>query len=149
MRETERAAGGDELLKDHDDLINFRKKEISFLSNNDSWNAKLQNLEERNRAVEREVTRFLERDAIMKRIELLKLTIPWLKYDELVTVYQECKEEKLRLQKEYEELFAIAAPIEDKIKKEEAELKKYTNSVNTSLNEVNETTLVFIWILIL
>jgi chromosome segregation ATPase len=148
LRETERAAGGDELLKDHDDLINFRRKEISFLSNNDSWNAKLQNLEERNRAVEREVTRFLERDAIMKKIEVLKLTIPWLKYDELATVYQECKEEKERVKKEYEELFAMAAPMEEQIKKQKAELTKYTHSVNTSAKEVNETTLVFKCILI-
>lgn len=136
MRETERAAGGDELLKVHDDLIQFRRQETRYLGENENWNSKLQNLEDRNRAVEREVTRFLERDAIMKKIEVLKLAIPWLKYDELVVAYQEAKAEKEIAKKDYEELHERGAPLEEKIKKATSDYKKYDQSVKTSAKEV-------------
>jgi chromosome segregation ATPase len=143
LRETERAAGGNDLLNVHNELIDFRKKETAFLLDNESWNSKLLNLEDRNRAVEREVTRFLERDAILNKIKVLKLAIPWFKYDELATAYQECKEEKNTFKKDYDELYARVAPLEEKLQKEKNEQKKYDSSLKTSVKEVNDMMNVF------
>lgn len=138
LRETERAAGGDKLLKVHDDLIAFRRQERKFINEADQWNSKLQNLEARNQAVEREVTRYLERDAIMKKISILKLTIPWIRYDEAISTYQEAKEVKNDAKREYEEIQARGAPLEDEIKQAKVNYQKHEQSAKTSHKEVRE-----------
>lgn len=145
LRETERAAGGDELLKVHDDLIGFRKQEKKYLNESEQWTSKLENLQSRNQAVEREVSRYLERDAIMKKIDILKLTIPWIKYDEEVSAYQEAKEAKIEAKKHFEEIQARVAPLQAEIKKAQLDLEKQQNSSNTSQKEIKEIKMVYIY----
>ena len=140
LRETERAAGGDQLLKDHDDLIAFRKNEKKFVGECDQWTSKVQNLEARNQAVEREVTRYLERDAILNKIRILELSVPWIKYDHLVAMYQDSKEAKNEAKTVYEELMANEAPLHEEIKKSKTDSQKYDQLARNSQKEFNELT---------
>ena len=87
--------------------------------------SEIENLESRNAAVEREVSRFLERDAIKKTIKQLEIAIPWIKYDKAVQEYQQAKDLKTEAKKTYEEVKKMDEPLRKEIEKTKGNSLKY------------------------
>jgi chromosome segregation ATPase len=109
LRETERAAGGMQLIEWHDSLIQDRMLEKDVLLKIKNDTEQLELLKARNADVEREVNRYLEREDIQRNIKVLEIAIPWIKYDHSIHLYEEAKEERKQLK---EAIMAIRVTLE-------------------------------------
>ncbi|TRM70021.1 P-loop containing nucleoside triphosphate hydrolase protein [Schizophyllum amplum] len=91
LRETQRAAGDENLEKWHDDLITFGKTLRGVQDKLAEELNQLNQMKERNEAIERDVKRFLERKEIENAITFLKVMIPTVIYDEMRQEYASIK----------------------------------------------------------
>ena len=76
------------------------------------------------------VTRFLERDEILKTIKQLQVTIPWIHYDQLVTQYQTSKQKKNEAKARYQELQKMYEPLKKEVQEIQDTFKKESHQVD-------------------
>jgi len=91
LRETEKAIGGEELLAVHDELINLKKKQLTFEVDLKHQESNLENLKAQNEALEGEVSKFKEREAIVQKTANLKKKIKFIEHEELKNQVVEAK----------------------------------------------------------
>ena len=99
LQETEKALGDSTLYQQHQELIAMRKDIRDVESSAENHAEKLERLKKQNAALERDVERNKERDAILAEVDLLKKKLPWLRYNEQKDVYLEAKEKAAEAKK--------------------------------------------------
>ncbi|CAG8443432.1 2028_t:CDS:10, partial [Acaulospora colombiana] len=146
LMQTQRAVGEKELITWHERLIKLREEEKKLLATTKVDSDEIDNLEKRNSILERDVTRFKEREAILRRIQLYELRIPFARYGVAKNLYDEIKNERAeahstykRLLKENEPANARKSELEDKLKEAGEENKRCLGSYNAKTKEMKET----------
>ncbi|CAG8478217.1 10797_t:CDS:10 [Diversispora eburnea] len=135
LTQTQKAVGEKEMIEWHERLIELRNEEKSISTAAKADGDQIDNLEKRNAILERDVTRFREREAIMKRVRLYELRIPFARYgiaknlyDELKEVRNEAHNEYNRLSKENEPANARKSELENNVKELTQEKKQCSDS---------------------
>ncbi|GAO47811.1 hypothetical protein G7K_2009-t1 [Saitoella complicata NRRL Y-17804] len=91
LQETQRAAGDENMLKQHQELISLRNEQKGLSSGKEKDDAALANLKTRQAVLERDVQRFRDREAIKKRIELLEIKVPFAEYNDAKRAFEEAR----------------------------------------------------------
>ncbi|TFK46958.1 P-loop containing nucleoside triphosphate hydrolase protein [Heliocybe sulcata] len=117
LRETERAAGDENLTSWHDTLISAGKEAAQLRETLEGEKAQLKTMEERNELLKKDVERYNERKKIEERIALLNLILPVKVYSEALKRYQDMKVLQRQLHAEVQRLKARNAPAFDLLKK--------------------------------
>ncbi|KAL1748730.1 hypothetical protein HDZ31DRAFT_28723 [Schizophyllum fasciatum] len=115
LRETQRAAGDKNLTKWHGVLIDHGKSLRGVQDKLNEEITQLNQMKERNEAIERDVKRFLERKQIEDAIALLKVVIPTRIYDEMRTIYANLKAQQRKQHKLVSRLKDKNAPAHAKL----------------------------------
>ncbi|CAG8637919.1 11308_t:CDS:10 [Funneliformis caledonium] len=111
--QTQKAVGEKEMTEWHEKLITLRDEEKSLSSRND--------------ILERDVMRFREREAILRRIELYELKIPFERYYAAKKKYDEAKQQRAEFHLHYQRLLKENKPMNDKKSQLEAITKDTFN----------------------
>ncbi|CAM0953973.1 unnamed protein product [Alopecurus aequalis] len=116
LEETEKAVGDPDLPVQHRELIE-RSKELRVLEVTvKQMEQTLTNLKALNAEQEKDVQRVRQRDKLMKKVELMKKKLPWLRYDMKKLEFVKVQEEEKIFKKKMEEATKIwrdaKAPIE-------------------------------------
>uniref|UniRef100_A0ACD5XP21 Uncharacterized protein n=1 Tax=Avena sativa TaxID=4498 RepID=A0ACD5XP21_AVESA len=147
LEETEKAVGDPNLPVQHHQLIE-RSRELRILEVTVKQKEQtLNNLKALNAEQEKDVQRVRQRDKLLKKAELMKKKLPWLKYDMKKLEFQNVQNEEKISKKKMEEAAKIwqdaKAPIEE-IKKEKmthaSSTKKINNQINQNTNKRREVT---------
>uniref|UniRef100_A0ACD5YGP3 Uncharacterized protein n=1 Tax=Avena sativa TaxID=4498 RepID=A0ACD5YGP3_AVESA len=147
LEETEKAVGDPNLPVQHRQLIE-RSRELRILEVTVKQKEQtLNNLKALNAEQEKDVQRVRQRDKLLKKAELMKKKLPWLKYDMKKLEFQNVQNEEKISKKKMEEAAKIwqdaKAPIEE-IKKEKmthaSSTKKINNQINQNTNKRREVT---------
>ncbi|KAK0188724.1 P-loop containing nucleoside triphosphate hydrolase protein [Armillaria mellea] len=145
LKETQRAAGDQNLTAWHKTLIEAGadQKKISDLIKSEL--GQLQQMRERNEAIERDVQRCLERQKIEQEIALLEVLVPVQRYREARERYQTVKAEQRRCYHKVAALKDKNAPAHDllkrlalqhkKLEKDREDSKRSTQSKFKKINE--------------
>ncbi|EEB08290.2 Smc5-6 complex SMC subunit Smc5 [Schizosaccharomyces japonicus yFS275] len=110
LRETERAIGDDELYDTHERLIKLQKQLVTAAQFKDHSSTSLHKLEERQKALERDVQLFKEREKSLAYIELLKLAKLLVLYREKAHFFNDLRDRRKRLKEELKTLYEQSAP---------------------------------------
>lgn len=168
LKETERAVGGEELLEKHSRLTKDRVEEkklqqvlchfYAFYNSKtysgideqsiDNDKTQMENLQSRNAAIEREVTRFLERDAILQQVKVLEMTLPWIQYDKAVADYQASKASRNAAKATFQELQQHERPLRDALKKLKDEAAKMDGQSGALRKAYSNKTMVYITLML-
>ncbi|EPQ58883.1 P-loop containing nucleoside triphosphate hydrolase protein [Gloeophyllum trabeum ATCC 11539] len=124
LRQTEKAAGNENLSAWHDTLISSGKEASQLKEMLAGEKAQLQTMEERNDMLKKDVERYNERKKIEQRIAVLELILPVKEYSEAFKRYQETKAEQRRLHAEVQRLKNRNAPAHDLLEKLKKRYKK-------------------------
>ncbi|CAM0872704.1 unnamed protein product [Alopecurus aequalis] len=147
LEETEKAVGDPNLPVQHRQLIE-RSKELRVLEVTVKQKEQtLNNLKALNAEQEKDVQRVQQRDKLLKKAELMKKKLPWLKYDMKKAEFINVQEEEKSFKKKMEEAAKVwqdaKAPIEE-LKKEKmthvSSTKKIANQINQNTNKRREVT---------
>ncbi|XP_047090247.1 structural maintenance of chromosomes protein 5 [Lolium rigidum] len=147
LEETEKAVGDPNLPVQHRLLIE-RSKELRVLEVTVKQKEQtLNNLKALNAEQEKDVERVRQRDTLLKKAELMKKKLPWLKYDmkklEFMKVQEEEKTFKMTMEAAAKIWQDAKAPIEE-LKKDKmthaSTTKKITNQINQNTNKRREVT---------
>ncbi|PBK65782.1 P-loop containing nucleoside triphosphate hydrolase protein [Armillaria solidipes] len=145
LKETQRAAGDQNLTAWHKTLIEAGadQKKINDLIKSEM--DQLQQMRERNEAIERDVQRCLERQKIEQEIALLEVLVPVQRYREARERYQTVKAEQRRCHNKVVALKDKNAPAHDllkrlavqhkKLEKDREDSKRSTQSKFKKINE--------------
>ncbi|KAF8658782.1 hypothetical protein HU200_059268 [Digitaria exilis] len=139
LEETEKAVGDPDLPVQHHQLVE-RSKEVKALEVAlKQKEHTLNSLKALNAQQEKDVERVRLRDNLLKKAELMKKKLPWLKYDKMKKEFIDIVQEQEKIAKEKME---EAARIWDDAKGPIEELKKkkatYTSNMKKIVNQVNE-----------
>jgi len=131
LKQTEKAVGSPEMLEQHMRLCDLSKELESLISGSNGVQARLQDLEEQNKAIEREVQRYRERDQILLEISQLEKKRPWLLWDQERQKAIALREERDKIRTEVEKEKKAQEPIalqmkslEDKLNQIDSEKRK-------------------------
>ncbi|RIA89012.1 P-loop containing nucleoside triphosphate hydrolase protein [Glomus cerebriforme] len=111
--QTQKAVGDKEMSEWHERLIKLREEERSLLSSTKDEEEQVGNLEKRNAVLERDVARYREREAILERIELYELAIPWARYDIAKHKYDVAKRQRAEAHVAYQKLLKENEPMNE------------------------------------
>ncbi|KNC97459.1 DNA repair ATPase SMC5 [Spizellomyces punctatus DAOM BR117] len=140
LRETERAAGDSRLAEWHSQLIEFRDEEKKLNTSLAEERKHLENLEQRNAVLERDVARFRERETVLKNIRILEMKIPWCQYEQARLNYLDAKEDRQQKQRRYEAFQQRFAPIKQELERMQDTLQQLNADVRTLTGEYQEKT---------
>lgn len=124
LNSTQRAAGGEEMVKLHEDLINLRDEQKKVQAEVSSQTEILRNLEDRQEAQREDVQRMRERARIKKRLEYLKKARPLPAFKELHEEYKSIRERKKEALREEQHLQRQVEPVLRSVKDKKEYLKK-------------------------
>ncbi|KAL0581479.1 Structural maintenance of chromosomes protein 5 [Marasmius crinis-equi] len=113
LKETQKAAGNPSLTTWHETLIRAGKEHRTMLQSIQEEEARLKQMRERNESIEKDVERYQERKRIEDQIELLRLFIPSVYYNELRDKFNVAREKQRKLHKRAMELKEKNAPAYD------------------------------------
>lgn len=118
LKETEKSIGDGELYNIHRELIEKKAEEHDTSHSAQVLEAELTKHKAANEGLERDVARFQERAALMKKVEVLDKRLPWLKYNEQKTTFLATKDRltqgKQRYADRQAELASQQAPLREK-----------------------------------
>ncbi|PWN95840.1 P-loop containing nucleoside triphosphate hydrolase protein, partial [Tilletiopsis washingtonensis] len=145
LKETQRAAGEERLSEWHAKLIELGKGDRELSESLDKEKSEMQNLQERNDVLQRDVRRYEERRKIEDAIENLKVAIPFAKYAEIKARYDECKKDRdarkkelLELRKEQEPTETILEELTDYKEKIELRRKAVEKSIEKDVRALTK-----------
>ncbi|KAM0865515.1 hypothetical protein ACQ4PT_043219 [Festuca glaucescens] len=147
LEETEKAVGDPDLPVQHRQLIE-RSNELRVLQVSVKQKEQtLNNLKALNAEQEKDVQRARQRDELMKKAELMKKKLPWLKYDIKKAEFLKLEDDEKRFKEQMEQADKIwqdlKAPVEE-LKKEKmsyvSSTKKITNQINQNAGKRREVT---------
>ncbi|KJK68354.1 RecF/RecN/SMC N terminal domain protein [Aspergillus parasiticus SU-1] len=110
LNSTQRAAAGAEMIEWHDNLKQLRVRQKKLQADNKSDKDLLTNLEERQNMQRADVERMRQRAEIKRKIEMLELTRPMVKYKDMHNDFKDKRRRKEEIALEYENLKAELEP---------------------------------------
>ncbi|KAG0349469.1 Structural maintenance of chromosomes protein 5 [Podila humilis] len=123
LRETQRAVGGDDMVKSHDRMIELWNEHKNVTASMKGDLTDIATNEKRNAVIEKDVLRFQQREAVLRRHKLLAIWILYAKYAVLKDEYNTIKESRRecfsmvqQVQSEIEPLEAKRRQVEQKTK---------------------------------
>ncbi|KAG2613809.1 hypothetical protein PVAP13_4KG395400 [Panicum virgatum] len=141
LEETEKAVGDPDLPVQHQQLVERSKQLKALEVALKQMEQTLNNLKALNAQQEKDVERVRLRDNLLRKAELMKKKLPWLKFDMMRKEFREVIEEQEKIAKEKME---EAARIWEDSKGPIEELKKhraiYTANIKKISKQVNENT---------
>ncbi|CAG8769760.1 27221_t:CDS:10, partial [Dentiscutata erythropus] len=144
--QTQKAVGEKELIEWHDTLVQLREEEKTLTTSIKTDSEQVENLEKRNSVLEKDVTRFREREAILKRIRLYELRIPFARYGVAKHMYDVAKQKRAETHLEYQNLAKENEPattrkgeLEELASRAAKEKKRCTEMYNTKKRKMEET----------
>ncbi|CAG8597007.1 13762_t:CDS:10, partial [Acaulospora morrowiae] len=144
--QTQRAVGEKELITWHERLIKLREEEKKLSATAKGDSDEIDNLEKRNIVLERDVTRFREKEAILRRVRLYELRIPFARYGVAKNLYDEIKKERTEvhsayicLLKENEPANVRKSALENLVRKAANEKKRCSESYGAKKREMEGT----------
>lgn len=137
LEETEKAVGDPELPVQHCTLVEksheLKRLEVTVKQNGETLNQ----LKALNAEQEKDVERVRQRNQLLRKAELMKKKLPWLKYDMKKAEYIDAQRQEAEVKKVFEEtariLNDLKAPIEEKRKTKaihDSSSKKVNNQIN-------------------
>ncbi|ORX96250.1 P-loop containing nucleoside triphosphate hydrolase protein [Basidiobolus meristosporus CBS 931.73] len=135
LKETQKAAGEEDLTDWHNKLIQSRNEEKQLQSSMKSEADHAENLEKRNAVLERDVVRFQEREKILRRVRLYEMRIPFARYGVAKQEYDIAKDERRLAHAEYQRILKENEPMEES----KNELKRIVQKADNNRKVVNET----------
>ncbi|KAF8967457.1 P-loop containing nucleoside triphosphate hydrolase protein [Flammula alnicola] len=123
LRETQRAAGDENLTKWHDTLISAGKDLKTIQQTIKNEEDSLKQMKERNEGIERDVQRYKERKKIERTIALLDVLVPVAEYREIRKRYIEVKANQRNMHAKVQRLKDKNAPAHALLKKYEQHFK--------------------------
>ncbi|KAJ3158631.1 Structural maintenance of chromosomes protein 5 [Geranomyces michiganensis] len=136
--ETERAAGNEKLTAWHEQLIKFREDEKKLEGSTTDDKKQLENLESRNAVLERDVARYRERESVMRKIDVLKMKIPWVRYEGTRARWMVARTQKLAARAAYQDLEQKTAPLREEHQRIEADTQVLNAEVTALTNKYKE-----------
>ncbi|GMG43999.1 unnamed protein product [Aspergillus oryzae var. brunneus] len=110
LNSTQRAAAGAEMIEWHDNLKQLRARQKKLQADNKSDKDLLTNLEQRQEMQRADVERMRQRAEIKRKIEMLELTRPMVKYKDMHNDFKDKRRRKEEIALEYENLKAELEP---------------------------------------
>ena len=110
LNSTQRAAAGAEMVEWHDNLKGLRAEQKKLQADNKSDKDLLANLEGRQEMQRADVERMRQRTEIKRKIEMLELARPMVKYKEMHNDFKDKKRRKEEIALEFENLKAELEP---------------------------------------
>ncbi|KDR84246.1 hypothetical protein GALMADRAFT_703330 [Galerina marginata CBS 339.88] len=124
LRETQRAAGDENLTKWHDTLISAGQELRGVQQTIKDEENSLQQMKDRNQGIERDVQRYKERKKIEHAIALLEVLVPVAEYRESREKFVEVKALQRKLHANVQKLKDKNAPAHDLLKQFEHDFKR-------------------------
>lgn len=124
LRKTEEAVLPPEICKYHDDLIEIQKNHSVELRKITDFTDSLNVLKKKNEAIEKDVQKFRERQALLIKVEQLKVKRSYASFALKQQEGKDVKKEKDLAEQEYEKFKAELKPLADKINDKKKELEQ-------------------------
>lgn len=116
LKETQKAAGAERMTDWHSRLIELGREQREVGGKLDKERDEVNNLEERNNILQKDVRRAEERQKIEDDIALLELQIPYARYGKAKEIYDDRKIVRNQRKKEFEDLRKKAAPLDQRLR---------------------------------
>ncbi|KAI8597990.1 P-loop containing nucleoside triphosphate hydrolase protein [Dissophora ornata] len=114
LKETQRAVGGDELIHAHQKMIELWNEHKSITASMKGYLESIETNEKRNAAIEKDVFRFQQREAVLRKVRLLEIWILYAKYGVAKDEYNTVKESRRVCFAMFKQLQAEVKPLERK-----------------------------------
>ncbi|PRP87013.1 structural maintenance of chromosome protein [Planoprotostelium fungivorum] len=139
LTETEKVLGTGLLTKWHEELIDMKKDEQTLQKTYESHSSRLEDLDAQQKAVEKDVIRFREREKHLEQAKRLEQKRPWVEYEMLRVEANEMKKEAEEAEKEYQVYFEEhIGPIKAKIRDTQEELTVVEKKKASAVEQVKE-----------
>lgn len=112
LKATEEAAGGDELVKQHDDLIELGVEKREKQEQHESYSRDLEAREARHEAGAADYKRWEDRKAQLNEIKILEKKLPWLVYERDRLAHDQAKEEVVKCKEKLEAVLRVGGDAE-------------------------------------
>lgn len=129
LLQTQRAAAPEEMILQHEQLKANRKEQKKEQQKQAEDQEKLESLENRQQNLQSEVQRLQERQQIQDKINILKLRIPFLKYNSARAAHYEYKNKKIEAQQRLRTLKARVKPLLETVTVKETQRNQILNVV--------------------
>jgi chromosome segregation ATPase len=137
LKECEKAVGGPELFKDHETLTEMEKDLGGVERQIESKQQRVDQLQEQNKALERDRDKMEQREQHLKTVDLCKKRLLWVAFEESQTEVVAVREKRDAAVKNLQETEARLAPLKDQAKTAQAALMKQDKKVDTFTKEVD------------
>ncbi|KAG0036191.1 Structural maintenance of chromosomes protein 5 [Podila clonocystis] len=127
LRETQRAVGGDEMLKNHDKMIELWNEHKTISETMKSDLDAIDTNEKRNAVIEKDVLRFQQREAVLKKLKLLAVWVLYAKYGVAKDEYNAIKESRRECFGMVQQIQSEVEPLKKKRRQMEQKLKTATD----------------------
>ncbi|KAF9428893.1 Structural maintenance of chromosomes protein 5 [Podila epigama] len=94
LRETQRAVGGDEMLKSHEKMIELWNEHKLISESMKGDLDSIETNEKRNAVIEKDVLRFQQREAVLRKLKLLEVWVLYAQYGAAKEEYNTVKEQR-------------------------------------------------------
>ncbi|KAG0052724.1 Structural maintenance of chromosomes protein 5 [Gryganskiella cystojenkinii] len=114
LKETQRAIGGDEMVSAHQKMVDLWNDHKNISSSMKGDQEFIETNEKRNAVIEKDVLRFQQREAVLKRVRLLEIWILYAKYGRAKEDYNTIKESRRVCFAMFKQLQTEVEPLETK-----------------------------------
>jgi structural maintenance of chromosomes protein 5 len=135
LRETELAIDGEDLVKQHDELIKLKKDEKNLTHMISETEKEQDNNQKQNRAVEGDVMRFQRREEMLKKMGDLRKKRPWLEFEAKRTEALETKKKWIQAKRDLTQAESRIQPIKDRV----AEQKKIQANCDSDAVKIKDS----------
>ncbi|KAI8346052.1 hypothetical protein B0O80DRAFT_407246 [Mortierella sp. GBAus27b] len=130
LKETQRAVGGEEMLQDHQKMIELWKDHKNTSSTIQRIQETIETNEKRNAVIEKDVFRFQQREAVLRRVRFLEIWILYAKYGLAKDEYNNVKESRRVYFAMFKQLQEEVGPLEGKRRELERKEKQFDEEKN-------------------
>ena len=123
LRETLRARDP-KLLKQHEELINFREETSKLQKTIEDQKSQVQELEIQFRQRKESMERYFERQKLIEKQSILKKKRPYIEYEKAREAYHEMQELLREAKEKYERILEVVQPQRENINRKEEQLKQ-------------------------
>ncbi|ORZ06802.1 P-loop containing nucleoside triphosphate hydrolase protein [Lobosporangium transversale] len=130
LKETQRAVGGEESLQAHQKMIELWNEHKAITASMKGDLESIETNEKRNAVIEKDVMRFQQREAVLRKVRLLEIWIQYAQYGVAKEQYNQVKEERRVCFAMFKQLQAEVEPLTAKRSTMEANEKDFANQRN-------------------
>ncbi|KAG9292682.1 hypothetical protein G9A89_008268 [Geosiphon pyriformis] len=137
--QTQKAVGEQEMLEHHKKLIRLREEEKALLLSTKGDRDQVDNLEKRNTVLERDVMRYRQREAILKKVRLYEMRVPFARYGMAKSTYDEAKHARQNAHLEYRGVMEENEPVRNRKYELEESEKEAVEEKKHAVDEFTKT----------